>query len=138
MTDRQDHWQELRKDADNASYSRLLGLRVLALGAGYSRVALTLDPAWTGCFGGPSNGAIIALADQAFATATNTLDPRYHYVAIQFAITYLDPPQPGEALTAEGHVLSLREGHGTADMAVYGADGRVVAKASGAVLAIPR
>jgi acyl-CoA thioesterase len=131
-------WEALRKEAEAAGYSRTLGMRVLALGSGYSKVAMTFDPTWTDYLGEPHRGVLISLADQAFGTATNTLDPRFYYVAVQFGITFMAAPRLGEELTAEGRITSFGEGRGTTDMVVHGADGRLLAKASGAVLAIPR
>ena len=131
-------WEALRAQFDRAPYSRFLDMRVLALGPGYSKIGMTVPQSGRGWYGHIHRGVIMSLADQAFGTATNTLDPRYHYVAVQFGISFVAEATVGERLTAEAHVVYMEEGHGSTDILVHGADGRVMARASGAVLAIPR
>ena len=131
-------WEALRAQFDGAPYSRLLDMRVVALGPGYSKIGITVPRSGSDRSGRVHQGVIVSLADQAFGTATNTLDPRYHYVAVQFGITFVREAAAGESLTAEGHVVYMEEGRGSTDIFVHGADGRLLAKASGTVLAIPK
>lgn len=131
-------WEALRAQFDGAPYSRLLDMRVVTLGPGYSKIGMTIPRSGSDRSGRVHQGVIMSLADQAFGTATNTLDPRYHYVAVQFSITFVGEATAGECLIAEGNVVYMEEGRGSTDILVHGADGRLVARASGAVLAIPK
>lgn len=132
------HWEELRAEFDGAAYSKFLDMRVMELNSGYSKIAMTVPRSGRDWLGAVHKGVIISLADQAFGTATNTLDPRYHYVAVQFGITFVTEAREGEGLTAEGRVVYVGEGRAATDILVHGADGRLVAKASGAVLALAK
>lgn len=134
----EDRWAALRQEFDQSPYAKLLGLRVLELDSGYAKVGSTVHPAGLDFRGQAHEALVVSLADQAFGTATNTLDPAYHYVAIQFSISFISSPRQGEAMVAEGRVAQLEGGRGVTDMTVLGAGGRVIAKASGIVLAIRR
>ena len=132
------HWEELRAEFDGAAYSKFLDMRVVELNPGYSKIGMIVPRFGSDWSGAVHRGVIVSLADQAFGTATNTLDPRYHYVAVQFGITFVGETREGEYLTAAARVVHLGEGRGSTDILVHGADGRLVAKASGVVLAIPK
>jgi uncharacterized protein (TIGR00369 family) len=113
-------------------------MRALALAPGYSKIGMVVPPASGDWLDGRHTAIVTSLADQAFGTSTNTLDPQYHYVAIQFSITFVSEVSAGEELVAEGQVVSLAEGRGSTEITVRGPEGRLVARATGLVLAVPK
>ena len=88
------------------------GLRLLALDEGFSRVEMTFTPDLKNIFGMAHGGALFALIDEAFETASNSHGTVA--VALNMNITYIAPPSPGSRLTAEA-----REFNRTNRTAVY-------------------
>lgn len=125
-----------RQRFDDAPYSRLLGMRLLELSEGYARVEVTLRPEFANFAGLVHGGLLMSLADQAFGCALNTLDRLY--VATQFNIHILGGAAWGETLVAEGRVVHAGRTTGLGEMAVRDSSGRLVALATGAVVALQR
>jgi acyl-CoA thioesterase len=90
-------------------FARSLGIELLELRPGYSRVAMTLTPQMVNFHGIPHGGAIFSLADAAFAAAANSHGQMA--VALGMTIHYLAAAEPGTRLAAEA--LEQRKGHRT-------------------------
>jgi len=88
------------------------GLRLLELDEGYSKVEMNFSPDLENIFGMAHGGALFALIDEAFETASNSHGTVA--VALNMNITYIAPPSPGSRLTAEA-----REFNRTNRTAVY-------------------
>lgn len=84
-------------------YARSLGIELLELRAGYSRMAMVLEAAMVNFHGTPHGGAIFSLADAAFAAAANSHGEAA--VALAMTIHYLSTVPPGTRLIAEGREL---------------------------------
>lgn len=132
----EERWFELRRRFDESPYARLLGMKVVAIGKGHASVKLTVRDDFANFAGLTHGGLLMSLADHAFGCALNTLDRTY--VALQFNINIVGRAVPGEDLTAEGRILHAgrRAGHG--EMRVFDQAGKLVAVATGSVVALER
>src|SRR4030065_2057478 len=86
------------------SFRELLGIKVLAIKDGYARMARTITKEHTNLHGLTHGGIIFALADCAFAEATNFGDNKA--VAVQVSINFVKPSGEGDVLTAEATRVS--------------------------------
>lgn len=109
------------QQVDKEPFARKFGLRLIALDAGYSRVEMDISPDMDNFFGKAHGGALFALIDEAFETASNSHGVMA--VALNMNISYLASPENGSTLVAEA-----RELHRTRKTAVY--DIKVVDKRS--------
>lgn len=80
-------------------FAKKFGLRLLDIGKGYSKVEMTFTPDMENLFQMAHGGALFALIDEAFETASNSHGTLA--VALNMNITYLSPPVPGSRLIAE-------------------------------------
>jgi acyl-CoA thioesterase len=86
-------------------FSILLGFELLELGPGFARVRGTVGPDHTNQHGSAHGGFVFALADTAFAVASNSHGPVA--VAVATSIHFTKAAMPGEALVAEATEESL-------------------------------
>jgi acyl-CoA thioesterase len=107
-------------------FVRKLGARFEAIRPGYSRTVLTVADDMVNFHGMTHGGLIFALADMAFAAASNSYGQTA--VAVNGTITFLKASRAGDTLVAEA-----REIQGGGRTAVY--DIQVRELTSGAVLA---
>src|SRR5574337_1909561 len=110
-------------------FARHLGIELLELRPGYSRVALTLAPHMVNGLGLPHGAVIFALADFAFAAACNSHGRTA--VALSMDIHFLNSPAPNTRLG--GEAVEVRCGRRTAlyRMTVADAEGNAVAELHG-------
>ena len=94
-------------------FARKFGIRLLDLDDGYSKVEMKLTPEMENLFGMAHGGALFALVDEAFETASNSHGTLA--VALNMNITYISPPSPTCTLFAEAREFSR-----TQKTAVYG------------------
>ena len=85
-------------------FARKFGLKLAALDEGYSKVEMTFSPDMENMFGMAHGGALFALIDEAFETASNSHGTLA--VALNLNITYVSSPQRGSRLTAEASEFS--------------------------------
>jgi len=122
----------LRARAADEPIARLLGMKLVELSPGYARVALKLGPQHVNFNGLVFGGIIAAVADQAFAYATNSLvQPS---IASQFNIHFVAGPTPDDELIGECRVLKSGRRVGVSEMTVTTADGKLIAKATGTTI----
>ena len=86
------------------SFRDLLGIKVLEIKDGYARMSITITEEHTNLHGFTHGGIIFALADCAFAEATNFGDNKA--VAVQVSINFVKPSGKGDLLTAEAIKIS--------------------------------
>ena len=112
-------------------YARFLGIELLELREGYSRVAMTIEEHMLNFHGIPHGGVIFSLADAAFAAAGNSHGQVA--VALNVSINFLAAVPLGTRLYAEATEESL--GHRTAlyRLAVATESGKPVALCHGTV-----
>jgi acyl-CoA thioesterase len=80
-------------------FSQFLGIEVLGVREGYSKIKMTLRDEMINGFGIIHGGIAFALADSAFAFACNNRNNLS--VALDTSITFTKPTKPGDELTAE-------------------------------------
>jgi len=106
-------------------FAQKFGLKLLDLAAGYSKVEMVFTPDMANMFGAAHGGALFALIDEAFETASNSHGTLA--VALNLNITYIAAPKPGTTLTAEAKEFSRT--HRTAGYAiqVFDPQGQLIA-----------
>lgn len=106
-----------------------LKMKLLELTPGYAKVVMKIAPEHMNFNGMAFGGMVMALADQAFAYATNSLvSPS---IATQFNIHLISGAAVGDELTAECRVIKSGRRIGVSEMTVTDQDGKLIAKATG-------
>lgn len=80
-------------------FARHLDMRFLEVRPGYAVVEMAVSDSLCNFLGGAHGAAIFAVADAAFAAASNAEGTTA--VALSVTITYVQAPPPGAVLTAE-------------------------------------
>lgn len=112
-------------------FARHLGIELLSLEPGHSRLAMTLQPYMQNFNGLAHGGAIFALADAAFAAASNSHGQVA--VALSMTIHYLNAPSPGARLIATAAESRLGRTAAFYDIVVAEEGGSTVARCQGVV-----
>jgi len=129
MADELKHLLELGKDEPIAKF---LGMRLLELSPGYARVSMQMKPEYINFNGMVFGGIISAVADQAFAYATNSvINPN---VASQFNIHFIAAAAAQDELTAECRVMKSGKRVCVSEIKVTDRDGKIVATATGTTI----
>jgi len=84
-------------------FSQWLGIQVLEIADGYSRIRMMVRPEMINGFGIVHGGVAFSLSDSAFAFACNNRNVLS--VALDTSINFLKPVHPGDILTAEAKEL---------------------------------
>jgi len=85
-------------------FRELLGIKVLEVKDGYAKMSITLTKEHMNIHGFTHGGVIFALADCAFAEATNFGENKA--VAVQVSINFIKPSSEGDVLMAEATRVS--------------------------------
>ena len=112
-------------------FARFLGIELLELGEGRSKVAMTVDERMLNFHGIPHGGVIFSLADAAFAAAANSHGQVA--VALNMSINFLAAVPLGTRLYAEATEESLGRRTALYHMAVTTEGGALVALCHGTV-----
>ena len=96
----------------NDSFSQWMGLEVLEIREGYSKVRMVIRKEMVNGFGIVHGGLAFSLADSAFAFACNNRNNIS--VALDVTITFTKPVNIGDVLTAEAN-----ENHNGRSIGVY-------------------
>jgi len=123
---------ELLAEARKEPIASFLNMKLLELQPGYSRVTIKVLPEHGNFNGLTFGGIIMAVADQAFGYAVNSM--RRPNVASQFNIHFIAPARAGDELTAEGRVAHSGRRVSIAEMTVTNQDGKLIAKATGTTI----
>ena len=83
----------------NDLFSQWLGISVIEIKGGYSKISMTVREEMINGFGIVHGGIAFSLADSAFAFACNNRNNLS--VALETTINFLKPVAPGDVLTAE-------------------------------------
>ena len=100
MTTPQDVVQHMMQ---HDAFSQWLGIQVLEVSEGYSRIQMTLRAEMLNGFGVVHGGIAFSLADSAFAFACNNRNNLS--MALDTNITFTKATKPGDVLTAEAKEL---------------------------------
>ena len=124
-----DNVATLRAKATGEPIASFLKIRLVELSPNYARVAMKLTPDYINFNGLIFGGIIMALADEAFAYASNSvISPN---VASQFNIHFIASAQAGDELTAECRVVKSGKRVCISEMTVSNQEGKLIAKATG-------
>lgn len=88
---------------ENDLFSQWLGIEVLEVREGYSRIRMTVRKEMINGFGIVHGGIAFSLADSAFAFACNNRNVLS--VALDTAINFIKPVHVGDVLTAEAREI---------------------------------
>jgi acyl-CoA thioesterase len=106
-----------------------LKIKLLELTPGYAKVTMKLGPEHLNFNGMVFGGIVMAVADQSFAYATNSLvSPS---IATQFNIHLISGAAAGDELIAECRVVKSGRRIGVSEMTVTNQTGKLIAKATG-------
>jgi acyl-CoA thioesterase len=106
-------------------FAQKFGLKLIDLDEGSSRVEMTFTQDMENIFGMAHGGALFALIDEAFETASNSHGTMA--VALNLNITYVSSPAPGSKLIAEAKEYSRTNKTANYDIKVFDDGGRLIA-----------
>jgi acyl-CoA thioesterase len=119
----------LKEKEKTEPIASFLKMKLEELTPGYAKIAMKITPEHLNFNGMVFGGIVMALADQAFAYATNSLvSPS---IATQFNIHLISGAEAGDELTAECRVLKSGRRIGVSEMTVTDQRGKLIAKATG-------
>lgn len=129
-----DNLAELKAKEAEEPIASFLKMRLVELSPGYARVVMKLTPDYQNFNSMVFGGIVMAVADQAFAYATNSLvSPS---IATQFNIHLIAAASIGDELTAECRVVKSGRRIGISEMTVTNQDGKLIAKATGTTVVV--
>jgi len=129
-----DNLTELEAMAKTEPIASFLQMRLLELSQGYSKVAMKLRPEYTNFNGLVFGGIIMAVVDEAFAYATNSLGSTN--VASQFNIHFISKADVNDELIAECRVVRSGRRVCISEMTVANQKGNLIAKATGTTIPV--
>lgn len=106
-------------------FSRWLGIEVLEVTEGYSKIRMTIRPEMINGFGIIHGGIAFSLSDSAFAFACNNRNNLS--VALDTSINFMKPVHVGDVLTAEAKELHNGRTTGLYHISVYNQHDHLVA-----------
>lgn len=106
-------------------FGKKFGLKLVDMDEGYSRVEMKFTPDMENLFGMAHGGALFALIDEAFETASNSHGTLA--VALNMNITYLSPPSPGSRLIAEAREVHQTSKTSLCEIKVFDDQNRPIA-----------
>jgi len=131
---RTDNVAELKAKEPAEPIASFFNIKLLELTPGYARVSMKLKPEYLNFNGLIFGGIVVAVADQAFAYATNSLiQPS---LASQFNIHFLAAPDVNDELIGECRVLRSGKRVGVSEMTVTNQNGKLIAKATGTTIPV--
>lgn len=129
-----DNVSALRIKATGEPIASFLKMRLVELSPNYAKVAMKLSPDYINFNGLIFGGIIMALADEAFAYASNTvISPN---VASQFNIHFIASAQVDDELIAECRVVKSGKRVCISEMTVTNQEGKLIAKATGTTVPV--
>jgi len=105
------------RQVENEPFAKKFGLKLIHLDDGFSRVEMTFTPDMENIFGLAHGGALFALIDEAFETASNSHGTMA--VALNMNITFVSSPAPGRKLIAEAKEFSRTNKTANYDIKVF-------------------
>jgi acyl-CoA thioesterase len=103
------HQEVVNHMMENDIFSQWLGIEVLEIKEGYSRITMTVRKEMVNGFGIVHGGIPFSLADSAFAFACNNRNNLS--VALDTSINFIKPVHVGDVLTAEA--IEIHNGRST-------------------------
>ena len=106
-------------------FAQKFGIKLLELGEGYSKVGMKFTPDMENFLGTAHGGAIFALIDEAFETASNSHGTVA--VSLNMNITYISSPSPESRLIAEAREFSKTQKTAVYDIKLYDDQNHLIA-----------
>jgi len=113
------------RQVEKEPFAKKFGLKLVDLDEGYSRVEMTFTPDMENIFGMAHGGALFALIDEAFETASNSHGTTA--VALSMNITYVSSPAPGSRLIAEAREFNRTNKTANYDIKVFHQQNQLIA-----------
>jgi acyl-CoA thioesterase len=126
----------LREQSKDEPIASLLNMELAELAAGYAKVTMKITEDYQNFHGVTFGGIIMALADQAFAYASNSL--AYPSVASHFSTYFIAGARTGDELSAECRVIKSGKRAGFSEVTITNQEGRLIAKATGITIPLNR
>lgn len=126
----------LRAQEEKEPIASFLKMELVNLSPGYALVKMKMLPEYQNFHGLTFGGIIMALSDQAFGYASNSL--AYPSVASQLNTHFISSAQSGDELTAECKVIKSGKRAGFSEITVVNQEGNLVAKSTGVTIPIKR
>jgi len=124
--------EKLKELGKNEPVASFLGLKLLELSHGFARVSMVMKPEYINFNGMIFGGIISAVADQAFAYATNSvINPN---VASQFNIHFIAAAGEKDELSAECRVVKSGKRVCVSEIRVTNQEGKLIATATGTTI----
>jgi acyl-CoA thioesterase len=124
-----DNVEQLKAKEVDEPIAGFLKMKLAELTPGYAKITMKLTPEHLNFNGMVFGGIVMAIADQAFAYATNSLVTPS--IATQFNIHLISGAAVGDTLTAECRVIKSGRRIGVSEMTVTNQAGKLIAKATG-------
>lgn len=106
-------------------FAQALGMELMELAEGYSLVSMIFEPEkMNNIYARAHGGAIFALIDEAFETASQTEGTIA--VALNVNVTYVSSPEPGRRLQAEARRISQTRKTASYDIRVTDQNGQII------------
>lgn len=105
------------RQVEREPFAQKFGLKLVNLDEGYSKVEMDFTPDMENIFGLAHGGALFALIDEAFETASNSHGTMA--VALNMNITYVSSPSSGSKLTAEAKEFNRTHKTAVYDIKVF-------------------
>ncbi len=106
-----------------------LGITVEEVREGYARCSLTVTPDLLNAADRAHGSTVYAVADQAFAVASNSTGARA--LGMHFSISFIAAARGGETITAEATPRNIGRKTSVWQIDVRGDDGRLIANGEG-------
>jgi acyl-CoA thioesterase len=113
------------RQVEKEPYARKFGLKLIGLEDGYSKVEMNFTHDMENIFGMAHGGALFAIIDEAFETASNSHGTVA--VALNMNVTYISSPSKDSRLIAEAKELSLTNKTASYDIKVFDEQSRLIA-----------
>lgn len=110
-------------------FSQWLGIEVLSVTEGHSKIRMTIRPEMVNGFGIIHGGIAFSLADSAFAFSCNNRNVLS--VALDTSINFIKPVHVGDVLTAEAKELHNGKSTGLYHINIYNQKDHLVAQFKG-------
>jgi acyl-CoA thioesterase len=110
---------------DHDGFSKWLGITVMDVREGYSKIGMTVRPEMINGFGIVHGGIAFSLADSAFAFACNNRNVRS--VALDTSINFIKPVHVGDSLMAEAKEIHNGKSTGLYHISIRNQKGHEVA-----------
>ncbi len=117
--------QAFHSRVDKEPFASKFGLELLEIGDGYSKVEMEFRPDMENLFGIAHGGALFALIDEAFETASNSHGTIA--VALNMNVNFIASPELGSTLRAEAREVSLTRKTASYDIKVHNERGDLIA-----------